>query len=410
MNTVTRPVAQRQYLAYACTCLFIVVLAGSPAAEPVHQWSQRFGGPAGDVGQSVAVAADGTSVITGTFQDVANFGGTDLTSAGSNDIFLAAFDANGTHLWSRAFGDTGNDEGLAVAIDASGHTIVTGRFFGNVDFGGGALTSAGLDIFVAKYDASGNHLWSGRFGGTGVDGGRGVTVDGSDNVIVVGSFQSAVDFGGGPLTSAGLDDIFVAKYDAGGSHLWSRRFGDTDVDSGRAVAVGASNNVVMTGAFAGSVEFGGGTLTSAGMSDIFVASYDATGTHLWSRHFGDGLSDAGEALAVDANDDIVVSGAFQVSVDFGGAVLAGAGGDDIFLVKFAPDAGHVWSRSFGSLASDIGLGVTVDTAGDVSITGQFSSIIDLGGGPLTTNGSTDIFIAEYSENGTHLWSQGYGNT
>ncbi len=68
------------------------------------------------------------------------------------------------HLWSQHFGSTSSDYGESVATDASGNVFVTGRFFGTVDFGGGALVSAGnTDIFVAKYSPTGTHLWSQRF-------------------------------------------------------------------------------------------------------------------------------------------------------------------------------------------------------------------------------------------------------
>ncbi|MBI2819399.1 MAG: hypothetical protein HYX73_05410, partial [Acidobacteria bacterium] len=54
------------------------------------------------------------------------------------------------------------------------------------------------------------------------------------------------------------------------SHIWSRRFGSTSFDSGYGVAVDGNGNAVVTGAFNGTVDFGGGGLTSAGGGDIFV--------------------------------------------------------------------------------------------------------------------------------------------
>ena len=82
-----------------------------------------------------------------------------------------------------------------------------------MDFGGGPLTSAGgIDIFLAKFDPAGNHLWSKRFGDGFSQIGYSVTVDGADNVLFTGAFSGSVDFGGGPLTSAGGIDIFLAKF------------------------------------------------------------------------------------------------------------------------------------------------------------------------------------------------------
>ena len=88
--------------------------------------------------------------------------------------------------------------------------LVAGVFTGTVNLGGSPLVSAGgMDIFVAKYSPSGAHIWSKRFGGTSTDYGYGVAIDGAGNVLSTGYFQNSADFGGGPLTSAGRQDVFV---------------------------------------------------------------------------------------------------------------------------------------------------------------------------------------------------------
>ena len=121
-----------------------------------------------------------------------------------------------------------------------------------------------------------------------IDIGNGVAVDGSGNVLVTGIFSGTVNFGGGNLVSAGDFDIFVAKYNASGVHQWSRRFGSAERStSGTDVAVDGSGNVFVTGYFSGTVDFGGGNLVSAGRSDIFLAKYNANGVHQWSKRFGD---------------------------------------------------------------------------------------------------------------------------
>ena len=119
----------------------------------------------------------------------------------------------GKHLWSKCFGDGSDQYAIAVAVDASRNLIVAGYFEGTLDFGGGVLTSAGAnDIFVAKFGSDGAHLWSKRFGDGSDQAASAVAVDASGNVIVTGVFRGTVDFGGGGLTSAGVEDIFVAKF------------------------------------------------------------------------------------------------------------------------------------------------------------------------------------------------------
>jgi hypothetical protein len=97
-----------------------------------------------------------------------------------------------------------------------------------------------------------------------------VATDSTGQVAVVGVFADSIDFGGGPVVSAGSYDVFVAKLDADGEHLWSQRFGDAIEQRGSDIAMDDDGNVVVTGNFYSTIDFGGGILTSAGWNDVFV--------------------------------------------------------------------------------------------------------------------------------------------
>ena len=151
--------------------------------------------------------------------------------------------------------------------------LVTGYFGTTVDFGGGLLNTAGyLDIFVVKLSGvDGAHLWSKRLGNTKPDGGMGVAVDGNGDVLVMGFFEQTVNFGGEPLTSAGAEDIFVAKYSGvDGSYFWAKRFGGPGYEWRGGLAADTSDNVLVTGFFYETADFNGEFLTSAGEEDIFL--------------------------------------------------------------------------------------------------------------------------------------------
>jgi len=315
------------------------------------------------------------------------------------------------HSWSQSFGGWGPYYGESIATDASGNVVVTGYFSGSTDFGGGPLVGTGL--YVAKFDAAGNHLWSQRFGDSENSWGRAIATDASGNVVVTGSFGGVVDFGGGPLTSAGGNDVFVAKFDAAGNHLWSRRFGDGYSQKGMAIAADALGNVVVTGDFGGVVDFGGGPLTCAGGEDIFVAKFDAVGNHIWSQSYGDVDHQYGRAIATDASGNAVVTGYFLGTVDFGGGPLTCVcdyGDYEIFLAKFDAAGNHLWSQRFeGYIKSQFTSDIVIDSSGDVVLAGHFGGGADFGGGILASAGYSDIFIAKFDAAGNHLWSQRFGD-
>jgi hypothetical protein len=278
---------------------------------------------------------------------------------------------------------------------------VTGYFgyFGSaVDFGGGPLTSAGgPDIFVAKFSASGVHAWSRAMGGTGQDTGLSVGVDGGGNVVVTGYFQGAVNFGGGPLTSAGGTDIFLMKYSAAGAHVWSKRFGGVSDDRGTGVAVSGTGDVVVTGYFNATADFGGGAQVSTGGVDIFLAKYSSAGTHTWSKVFGTtyGYGDVSRGVALDASGNIALTGSILGPVNFGGGALAESGSYDIFAAKFSASGAHLWSKRFGVLYDDHGNAIVMDAGGNIIVAGDFFEGVDFGGGELLSPGNVDSFLVKF---------------
>jgi hypothetical protein len=364
----------------------------------VHRWSQRFGGTWGDSGRSVTVDGSGNIYLTGNFADTVDFGGRALTSATSPDIFLASFTGAGAHRWSQRFGSTAADEGMSVAVDARGNVYLTGNLRGTASLGGEALTCpGGVCIFLASYTSAGGHRWSQYYRGGGEDDNVSVAVDGAGNVYLAGGFQGTVDFGGGALISAGGYDIFLASFTEAGAHRWSQRFGSPVGEYGLGMAVDGSGNVYLTGVIYGTVSLGGADLLCAGMMDIFLASYTSAGAHRWSQRFGGASGEEGRSVALDGSGNVYLTGVFGGTVNFGGGALTSAGGLDIFLASYTSAGAHRWSERFGGGDFDRGWGVTVDDSGNVSLTGSFADTVDFCCGGLTSAGATDIFLLHWVE-------------
>ena len=251
--------------------------------------------------------------------------------------------------WSKSFGQFGNDAGRAIAVDGAGNIVVVGSFEGSVDFGGGDLNSAGgEDIFIAQYNQYGIHQWSMRFGSIGDDRGVAVDVDGAGSIYVTGYFIDQVELGGATLFSNGGRDIFVAKYNINGGHLWSFSYGSNyGNDEGHGVAVDGSGYVVFAGEFGNTMNYDGNNMTSSGEADIFIAKHDTFGNVDWSAHHGGVGFDSLEDVAVDKNvGDIYITGFFELTTDLGGGALVSAGETDIFLARYSPGGGHQWSARY----------------------------------------------------------------
>ncbi len=242
---------------------------------------------AGDYSWGVSALANGSSIITGEFNRTATFGTTTLTSAGFSDTFTAKVNANGTYAWATQGGRSNYDSGQGVSARANGSSIITGSFNGTATFGSTTLTSAGTDdTFTAKVNANGTYAWATKGGGTGGDSALGVSVLANGSSIITGYFTGTATFGSTTLTSAGSYDAFTAKVKANGTYAWATRGGGAGRAVARGVSALANGSSIITGSFNGTATFGATTLTSAGFSDTFTAKVNANGTYAWAIRGG----------------------------------------------------------------------------------------------------------------------------
>jgi hypothetical protein len=384
----------------------------APACKGNLLWAKQFGEAGTQQGLSVAVDLASNVIVAGSLYGTADFGGGPLTSAGQSDAFIAKLDTDGNHVWSKVFGGTKAEVALDVATDATGDVVVLGSFAGPIDLGGGLLpSSGGLDMFVAKLDPQGQHIWSKRFGSGQTLAAARATLDPAGDILVTGYFYGAVDLGGGVLTSVGGADLFIVKLDPDGNYIWSTRFGGVGDQYGNDIATAADGSLIVAGSFGGTIDFGGGVLTSAGGTDIFVAKLDPGGTHIWSKRFGDSADGQGaSSLAVDASGGVFLGGSLNGVVDFGGPLpLTATGNGDAYVVKLDAGGGHVWSKRFGNGANQLVTSIAIDSPGNVSMVGSFDGAIDFGGGELTSLGAGDGFIAKLEASGAHIFSRRFGD-
>lgn len=376
-------------------------------------WVKTFGNVLDEDIYDIAVDPQGNIVVVGAFTGAVDFGGGTLTTPNNNtDIFVAKFDPTGNHIWSRQYGANGIDRAHSVAVDGAGNVLITGVFQSTVDFGGGPFSSVmgSHDIFVLALTSGGGYLISRAFGAAGGDEGSAVAFDSQGNAYVVGHFTGAVDFGGGTLVSAGGDDGFIVKYSSLGLHLWSKRVGDASAQSIKDIAVNANNELFITGSFNGQVDFGGGPMTSFGANDAMLVKLDAAGTQLWARQIGGANSQIGNSVTVDLLGNAVVTGSVQSTVDFGLGPLSAAGNGDIFIAKYNGNNMPQWAKIFGDNFDQTGLGIDTDSQNNVLLAGRMTGSADLGGGTMTSAGGNDVLMAKFNSGGTHTWSRRTGDS
>ena len=345
-------------------------------------WTRQFGTSDDDsAARAVAVDGSGNVLVVGFTRGA--LGG---PHAGGWDAFVRKFDAAGTALWTHQFGTSSDDLARGVAVDASGNVMVAGTTLGSLEG-----TSAGAhDAFIRKLDAAGNALWTRQFGTSDQDLAAGVAVDGSGNVVVVGSTGVWLED-----ASAGDWDGFVRTYDAAGNLLWTREISTGGSETAADVAADGSGNVVVVGRTSGSLGD-----ASAGGLDAYVRKYDPAGNVQWTRQFGTSSDDGAMSVAVDESGSILVAG-------YTYGVLQGmhAGGRDAFLRKYDAAGNVLWTRQFGTSSDDLVYAVAVDASGNILVTGETNGSLE-----GMSAGGYDAFVRKYDPAGNVLWTRQFGTS
>ncbi len=264
-------------------------------------------------------------------------------------------------------------------------------------------------------------------GGTTQDIGYDTAVDASGNMYVVGQFQNSATFGSYTITSAGNNDIFIAKYSSSGVCQWAKRAGSTTGDVGRGISI-SGNSIYITGFFSGTANFntpsttGSNEITATGTEDMFVAKYDENGNFQWAKRGGITATQCrGEKVAV-LGTEVYVVGYFNGTANFNtpsatgsNEISAADSSSDIFIVKYDENGNLQWVKRAGGFGPDFGYDVTV-TATSLYITGGFWFVANFntpsstGTNEISSAGSTslDIFVAKFDVSGNFQWAKRAG--
>lgn len=386
-------------------------------------WAKAIGGATSSIGYGICTDTSGSAYVTGFFWNTVDFdpgtGTSNLTSAGTSDIFVLKLDSNGDFVWAKSLGGISWDNGYDIALNPSGEILLTGYFQGVADFDPGpgtfdlTSTSASQDIFICKLNSNGDLVWAKGIGGDSDENGYGIAVDGAGNVYTTGFFLETADFDPGVgtyvLTNTGISDIFVSKLDTDGDFVWAKAVGGSSGGEGWDVAVDDFGNVYTTGLFTATVDFDPGTgtfnVSSSGFQDAFVLKLESDGDFAWAGAMGGALNDNGRCIAVDTSGNIYTSGFFQADGDFdpGAAtfILSNVGNNDVFVSKLETDGSFVWAKAMSGSSDEVGNGIDVDASKNVIVAGYFQGTVDFDPGTavsnlVSTSDSQDIFIAYLS--------------
>jgi hypothetical protein len=325
-------------------------------------------------------------------------------SLSSDELPLDLLDDPSTNQFNTYFGGEERDWGSSVALDMSGNIIISGNTL-SADFptlnAFDSTLNGTSDAYIAKFTTKGDLLWSSFLGGSDSEFQTRLVVDSQDNAYIAGVTLSS-DF---PLHSVFNDsflgdyDFFLAKFNSSGSLIWSRIFGGSYYDHIYSLAIDLNDDLIITGQTV-SPDF---LLPPSNASsflkfEAFLIKISSSGEILWSSLFGGTDHDAPSTVLTDSLNNIIVTGLTH-SLDFPGfnsSVRSDTG--DGFLVKFSSDGTFLWSTLIGNPFGYSINSLTIDSSDSIVLTGEFISY-------WASFSDYDIssFLLKFSSEGDSLW-------
>lgn len=173
-----------------------------------------------------------------------------------------------------------------------------------------------------------------------------VEIDNTKNIIIFGSFKDTLRIDGIKYVSSGLTDLFLAKYNSLGTLQWIRTFGGTDEDLSSDLALDANDNIYITGAFRGTTVFQTFNVTATNFRDIFITKINSSGNVQWLKNAVRGTQNQyGFGINVDNVGNIFLSGTFRTQAIFDNITLTVQKTTiNNFIAKFDNSGTHLWSK------------------------------------------------------------------
>jgi len=405
--------------------------SSSASARSALSWSLSAGGFEDDLVTDIAVSDDGSIFVTGNYMSSIMFDEEGLQATGlqyDEDFFVAHAHTNGTWDWVVGGGsDIGADSISGIALDSNGDILVTGLFCSgsagqtcSMTLDGLPALSKGQDndegnAFVAKLSKSGVWQWVEAMGTVQDEIVLDIVIDSNDSAYISLLFKGIMTIGSDTLP-AGDDTYSLAVAKLSSAQVWEWGLdalggGTTGFEPFGGLCLGPSDELYVTASFLGEAILHPELISSAGGSDVMLASVASNGSWDWSYSAGGTNDDWGNGCIVNSTGTVFTYGAYQDTATFGnGTYVVSNGWFDLFLATSATDGNWSAVSSAGGSGYESIEGATMTTDDDLLLIGKMSSTFTIGTENISTNGGDDILLAQMGSDGIWDWGLSAGGS
>ncbi|MFA5032089.1 MAG: T9SS type A sorting domain-containing protein [bacterium] len=328
----------------------ILITSNAIACAPDTLWTRTFGGTNYDFGKSIQETFDSGFIVVGSTVSFATRGG--------YDFYLIRTNSSGDTLWTRTFGEEGNDWGNSVQETSDSGFVIAGTICPN-----------STDIYFVKTNSSGDSIWAKIFGHAGNYFDYGYSVQKtSDNGFIISGEE-------------GNSNIYLIRTNSSGTAVWLKTFGENNSDFGNSVQETSDGGFIITG---------GTTSSGTSKGDVYLTKVTSSGDVVWTKTFGGTKNDGGCSVRQTKDGGFIITGSTS---------SFGAGGSDVYLIKTDSSGNTLWTRTFGGTGNDFSNSIQQTKDGGFIIAGSTNSF---------GAGGYDVYVIRTDSSGSTLWTKTFG--
>lgn len=332
-------------------------------------------------------------------------------------LLTSSISSGFSQSWSAPiqWGGNANETCDAMTIGQDGNILLAGTFRSEFQLGSQTLDAQGeTDIFFMKTNANGDVQWATSVGSRLGDAVADIATDSEDNLIAVGSFWLDANFSDTILTATqNSKALFLVKYNLDGQLQWAQAINGTNLKSVEALAIDATNQIWITGYFSDSLTIADTMLVAAGDTDFFVAKFDPAGELTWALRQGQSGDTRGLAMELTSEGDAIITGFFNdTALIAQDTLVANTQDRDLFVTRISKNGEPLWARRAGGVFDKDPVALVLDDADNIYITGFLVGVMTLSEtlSIQSKTGNSDFFIAKYSSDGNPLAARAFGGT
>jgi Ca2+-binding RTX toxin-like protein len=330
-------------------------------------WTKLLGTSGSDVARSLTTGLDGSIYVSGRTAGALDG---QTYSGGTFDAFLIKYSIDGTKVWTKLLGSSGDDFAEALTTGLDGSIYVSGYTTGALN---GQTKSGNIDAFLTKYSTDGSKVWTKLLGSDHDVYGEALTTGLDGSIYVSGWTTVALD---GQTYSGGNIDAFLTKYSTDGTKAWTKLLGSSGDEGAWGLTTGLDGSIYLSGSTTGSLD----GQNNSGLNAPFLTKYSTDGTKASTILLGQlTRNDTAHALTTGLDGSIYVSGATNGAFDG----QTNSGGDDAFLTKFSVASPQITFAAGASTAT-----LVLDPTADSVLEGNETVVVTVLAGTGYTLGST----------------------